>query len=57
MNNLNSLKRLKLSLILAVKDEVIVDDYLRFGRLGSNLESYSLILMGNELTNKSLGHL
>jgi hypothetical protein len=34
LNNLNSLKKLKLSLILAAKNNVIVDDYLRYGRLG-----------------------
>lgn len=48
---------MKLSLILAIKDESILDEYLRYGRLGSELESYSLILMGNGLTQKSLGYL
>jgi len=57
LNNLNSLKRLKLSLIMGIKDETVLDDYLRFGRLSENLQSYSLVLIGNSLTNNSLGYL
>lgn len=57
LNNLNSLKKLKLSLILAVKNDSVVDSYLRYGRLGENLESYSLVLIGNSLTSESLGYL
>ena len=57
LNNLNSLKKLKLSLIMAINNESVVDDYLRYGRLGENLESYSLVLIGNDLTNNSLGYL
>ena len=37
LNNLNSLKKLKLSLILSVKNDSVADDYLRFGRLGERL--------------------
>jgi len=37
LNNLNSLKKLKLSLILATKNDSTIDSYLRFGRLGSRL--------------------
>jgi len=51
LNNLNSLKTLKLSLILAVTNDSIIDTYLRYGRLGTNLESYSLILIGNGLSS------
>lgn len=57
LNNLNSLRKLKLSLILAVKNDTVIDDYLRFGRLGGRLESYSLILIGNGLTKDSVGYL
>jgi hypothetical protein len=57
LNNLNSLKRLKLSLILAAKNDSVLDDYLRFGRLGERLESYSLVLIGNGLSANSLGYL
>lgn len=57
LNNLNSLKRLKLSLIMGLANETVIDDYLRFGRLSENLESYSLVLIGNSLTNNSLGYL
>lgn len=57
LNNLNSLKKLKLSLILAVKNDSILDDYLRFGRLGQRLETYSLVLIGNSLSVKSLQYL
>lgn len=57
LNNLNSLKKLKLSLILSIKNDTVADDYLRFGRLGERLESYSLVLIGNGLTAKSLGFL
>ena len=34
LNNLNSLKKLKLSLIMAIQNESVVNDYLKFGRLG-----------------------
>jgi hypothetical protein len=57
LNNLNSLKKLKLSLILAAKNDTVVDDYLRFGRLGDKLESYSLVLIGNSIKAGALGHL
>jgi hypothetical protein len=57
LNNLNSLKKLKLSLILATKNDSVVDDYLRFGRLSDRLESYSLVLIGNGLTVGSIGYL
>lgn len=57
LNNLNSLKRLKLSLILATKNDSVIDDYLRFSRLGERLESYSLVLIGNGLTAGSIGYL
>jgi hypothetical protein len=57
LNNLNSLRKLKISLILAAKFDVVVDDYLRFGRLGSRLESYSIILIGNGLSAKAFGFL
>lgn len=42
---------------MAIKNDTILDDYLRFGRLGERLESYSLILIGNGLTDKSVGFL
>lgn len=57
LNNLNSLKKLKLSLILAVKNDFVLGDYLRYGRLGKNLESYSISLLGNGLSEKSLEYL
>jgi hypothetical protein len=57
LNNINSLKRLKLSLIMGLKNESVLDDYLRFGRLSERLESYSLVLIGNHITNSSLGYL
>jgi hypothetical protein len=57
LNNLNSLKKLKLSLILAVKNDSSLGDYLRYGRLGKQLESYSISLLGNGLTEKSLEYL
>lgn len=34
LNNLNSLKKLKLSLIMSIKNDSVLDDFLRFGRLG-----------------------
>jgi hypothetical protein len=37
LNNLNSLKKLKLSLILAIKNDSGLDSYLRFGRLAERL--------------------
>ena len=57
LNNLNSLKKLKLSLIMAISNDTVLDDYLRFGRLSENLENYSLGLIGNSLSNASLGFL
>jgi len=42
---------------MGIKDETVLDDYLRFGRLSENLQSYSLVLIGNSLTNNSLGYL
>lgn len=57
LNNLNSVKNLKISLILAVKNDSVLDSYLRFGRLGERLESYSLVLIGNSLTENSIGFL
>ena len=57
LNNLSSLKRLKVSLIMGLANETVLDDYLRFGRLSERLESYSLVLIGNSLTNSSLGFL
>jgi len=57
LNDLNSLKHLKISLIMALNNDTVLDDYLRFGRLGERLESYSLVLIGNSLTDKSLGFL
>lgn len=57
LNNLNSLKRLKVSLIMGLANETSLDDYLRFGRLSDRLESYSLVVIGNSLTNNSLGYL
>ena len=57
LNNPSSLKKLKVSLIMAVKNDSVIDDYLRFGRLHPNLESYSLVLIGNSLSNNSLGFL
>ena len=57
LNNLNSLKKLKLSLIMSLTNDSVLDDYLRFGRLGEKLESYSLVTIGNSLTNNSIGFL
>jgi hypothetical protein len=57
LNNLNSLKKLKLSLILSAKNDSVIDDYLRYGRLGKRLESYSLVLIGNSLSANSLAYL
>ena len=34
LNNLSSLKKLKVSLIMVLKSDKVLDDYLRFGRLG-----------------------
>jgi hypothetical protein len=51
------LKKLKLSLILSAKNDSVIDDYLRFGRLGERLENYSLVLIGNSLSAKALDHL
>lgn len=34
LNNLSSLKKLKVSLIMVLKGDSVLDDYLRFGRLG-----------------------
>ena len=48
---------MKLSLILAVKNDTTLDNYLRFSRLAKNLESYSLVLIGNGLKKESIGHL
>jgi hypothetical protein len=57
LNNLNSLKKLKLSLIMAIKNDSVLADYLRHGRLSKNLESYSISLIGNGLSEKSLEYL
>ncbi len=54
---MNSLKKLKLSLILAVKNDSVLEDYLKYARLGSRLESYSISLLGNSLTEKSIEYL
>jgi hypothetical protein len=42
---------------MALNNDTVLDDYLRFGRLGERLESYSLVLIGNSLTHQSLGFL
>lgn len=42
---------------MALNNNTVLDDYLRFGRLSQNLESYSLVLIGNSLTHESLGFL
>lgn len=57
LNNINSLKSLKISLIMALNNNTVLDDFLRFGRLGQKLEKYSLVVIGNSLTHESLGFL
>lgn len=42
---------------MAIENDTVIDDYLRFGRLGEHLESYSIVLIGNSLSNNSLGFL
>jgi hypothetical protein len=44
-------------LILSTKNDSVIDDYLRYGRLGQRLESYSLVLIGNSLSAKSLAYI
>jgi hypothetical protein len=54
LNNLNSLKHLSISLILAVKKgDYAISEYLKYSRPSPRLESYSLILIGNELSVNS----
>ena len=42
---------------MAIKNDSVLDSYLRFGRLGANLQTYSLVLIGNSLTKESVGYL
>ena len=42
---------------MAVKNDSVLSDYLKFGRLGQRLESYSIVLIGNSLSAKSLLYL
>jgi hypothetical protein len=42
---------------MTIKNQTLLESYLRYSRLSQNLKSYSLILIGNGLTATSLGYL
>ncbi len=57
LKELKSVKFLRVSLVLAIKDEESVTRYFKSLRLNKDLESYSLVFSGNELTAYSLSNL